>query len=210
MCDPTKQGARRYAAAASLIFALLAANCSLAYGLGADYGREELAMRAGDLGGQTPVHGYWVNWEDVFFYSGDAKAFNRFIAAYGELKHCQLEVVVHRGLKQAGSPWRQLDLPADWSLYVWNNGSFQLAVRSEKGEEAVLSRAFREPAPTRVDVWIGPRLRVQDLRIPAALKVAAACDAAEDDEIKAFLERRRTSPDHAPDPAPKPCGDNVD
>ncbi|HET6880366.1 MAG TPA: discoidin domain-containing protein [Pirellulales bacterium] len=168
---------------------------SQAYGLGGIYGPEELKFRAGAIGGQSPVGGYWVNWEDVFFYAGDAQAFNQFIDAYGGFKRCKLEVVIHRGPKQAAAPWKELDVAADWSLYVWNTGANFLPKiqRNEAGEapsEPVDLEPIGEPAPTRVDLWISQRLKLADLRVPMALNVTAAKDAAQDGEIQKFVAAR--------------------
>lgn len=176
---------------ATVFAALLLAVCPKAFALAADYGPDELKMR-GSVGGQVPIHGYWVNWEDIFFYAGDAEAFNQFIAAYADWRHRRLELVIHRGPKQAASPWRQLDVSADWSLYVWNSGVpfNQKILLNKAGDEEVELVPIGEPAPTRVDAWIGPRLKLSDLRIPPTLKVTAASDAGQDAEIQEFMAAR--------------------
>ncbi len=47
------------------------------------------------------------------------------------------------------------------------------------------------PAPTRVDVWVGTRLKLQDLRIPANLDVEAAKDVQQGGEIEKFITERK-------------------
>src|SRR5262249_19206163 len=168
-----------------------------AFGLGADYSKDELKFH-GTIGGQTPVHGYWVNWEDVFFYAGDAKAFNQFIDAYSKFKYRKLKVVLHVGPHSAQSPWDKAPrvIAADWSLYIWNTG-YPLEGKvliAKPGQTEVEIAPTGEPAPTRVDVWVGARLKLQDLRIPAGLDVSAASDAPPAGEIEKFLIARKTTP----------------
>jgi hypothetical protein len=156
---------------------------SSAFGLGADHSKEELKRRA--VAGQTPVHGYFVNWEDVFYFAGDAKAFNQFVDAYSKFKDVKLQVVIHAGTTTASSPWDKAprDLPADWSFYVWNTG---MPLSDKPADKPV-----GNPAPTRVDVWVGTRLKLQDLRIPANLEVEAAKGVPPGGEIEKFVAERK-------------------
>jgi hypothetical protein len=143
----------------------------VARGLGSDYSKEDLAEKGQIVTGQIPIHGYWVNWEDVFFYTGDTQAFNRFVEAYGKLSHLQLKVVIHAGTTGARSPWDKGDRgPADWSFYRWNVG---------------LPRPGQKPAPSRVDVWIGSKIRLQELNIPANVEVVSG------GEIDRFIAARK-------------------
>ena len=160
----------------------LAVTPSESYALAADYSKAQLKTK-GVFADQMPVHGYWVNWEDVFWYAGDDKAFNQFTQAYAKFKHVQLKVVLHAGEKSASSPWDKepRNLPADWSLYVWNSGTPLDAAEPPRGK----------PAPTRLDVWIGKRLQLKDLRIPDGIEVAAGTGVADDSEIAKFVASRR-------------------
>ncbi len=176
----------RYAAGIGVL--LLAGLTPLpAFGLAADYGKDDLKLH-GTFAGQVPVHGYWVNWTDLFFYAGDARAFNQFVEAYSRLEHRRRKVVLHRGTKRAASPWDKgpRDIPADWSFYVWNTGR-PLTGGSWPGEPP------GPPAPTQIDVWVGARLKLSDLRIPAGMEVAAGPDAAGDGDIARFVAERAAS-----------------
>jgi hypothetical protein len=155
-------------ASLALAVLLLAACAPKALGLGADFSKANLVQ--GELvKGQTPVHGYFVNWEDVFFYSGDTKALNEFLAAYGKLPKAKLRVVIHAGTTRARSPWGPQDRgPADWSFYRWNTGG--------RGNA---------PAPTRVDVWLGSRIRLDELRVPGNVEVESG------GEIEKFVAARK-------------------
>ena len=138
---------------------------SSAFGLGADHSKEELARR-----GPNCVHGYFVNWEDVFFFAGDTAALNKFLEGYAKTPDAVLRVVLHPGPKKARSPWdkEDRDIPADWSLYVWNKGG-----------------PGGPPAPTRVDVWLGGKIKLDELRVPANVAVESG------GEIDKFIEAHR-------------------
>jgi hypothetical protein len=139
--------------------------------LGSDFSKEELALQGQVVRGQIPVHGYWVNWEDVFFYTGDTPAVNQFLEAYGKLEQHQFKVVIHAGTRGARSPWDQADRgPADWSFYRWNAGSPQPGAK---------------PAPSRVDVWLGSRIKLAELRVPANVEVVSG------GEIESFIAGRK-------------------
>jgi hypothetical protein len=155
----------------ALVVALVLFSAQEAGALGSDYSASELETRGVLVRGQKPVHGYWVNWEDVFFYSGDTAAFNRFVAAYAKLEHTKLKVVIHAGTKKAKSPWDKVerDVAADWSLYRWNAGEL---------------KAGDTPAPGRVDVWLGSRIKLGELVIPDNVEVASG------GEIEAFVKDR--------------------
>jgi hypothetical protein len=136
-----------------------------ALALGGDYPKAKLAEQ-----GPNCVHGYFVNWVDVFFYSGDTATFNTFVAGYSQRTDLKLRVVIHAGAKKARSPWDKADrdIAADWSYYVWNVGIPDP----------------RKPAPSRVDVWLGSRIKLDELRIPANVEVVSG------GEIERFIEKR--------------------
>ena len=158
------------------VFALAVAlspwSASEALALGADYSKQDLESKGQLVKGQKPVHGYWVNWEDVFFYAGDTAAFNRFVEAYSKMPNAKLRVVIHPGTKKARSPWDKADrdMAVDWSLYVWNTGT---------------STPGAKPAPSQVDVWLGSRIKLEDVRIPANVEVVSG------GEIEKFVRERQ-------------------
>lgn len=156
--------------AASIVLIFLA-TVSDAFGLGADFSKEELKRQGELVEGQTPVHGYFVNWEDVFFYTGDTAELNRFLQAYGKQTGLKRQVVIHAGGKKARSPWDNADrdIAVDWSFYRWNTGN---------GNSA-------KPAPSRVEIWIGSRIKLDELQIPADVEVTSG------GEIERFVERRQ-------------------
>jgi hypothetical protein len=153
----------------ALIVALFPLSASEALALGRDLPRDYLEDHGQLVKGQIPVHGFMVNWVDVFFYSGDTADFNRFVEAYSKLENVELRVVIHAGARKARSPWdkEDRDIPVDWSYDVWNTA---------KGGK---------PAPTRVDVWLGSRIKLADVRIPANVEVVSG------GEIEKFVAERK-------------------
>jgi hypothetical protein len=135
-------------------------------------GLKELANRS------DRVHGYWVNETDVFFYDGDSKALNEFMDGYSKLKNTALRVVIHAGARKARSPWdkTERDIPVAWIL----------AASSSPLDKAVVQNAGGR-FYTRVDVWLGSRLKLDDLRIPAAVEVVSG------GEIEKFIAKHRTN-----------------
>ena len=144
----------------ALIVALFSLSASQALAIGRDLPKDYLEDHGQLVKGQIPVHGFMVNWEDVFFYSGDTAAFNKFVEAYSKLENVEHRIVIHAGSKKARSPWdkEDRDIPADWSYYVWNTGPVP------KGSK---------PAPAKVDVWLGSRIKLEELRIPANVEVVS-------------------------------------
>ena len=57
--------------------------------------------------------------------------------------------------------------------------------------EKAADKPVGKPAPTRIDVWVGTRLKLQDLSIPANLDVEAAKDVPADSEIGKFVAERK-------------------
>ena len=159
-----------------LAFALFVAwfllSASEALALGRDLPKDYLEEHGQLVKGQVPVHGFMVNWEDVFFYSGDTADFNRFIEAYSKLENLEHRIVIHAGTKKARSPWDKEDrnIPVGWSYYVWNTGPVP------KGGK---------PAPAKVDVWLGSRIKLEELRIPANVEVVSG------GEIEKFVGERK-------------------
>src|SRR5262249_17849404 len=122
------------------------------------------------------VHGYWVNETDVFFYNGDSKAFNEFADGYSQLKGTQLRVVLHAGTKKARSPWDTAarDIPDAWSLHA----------PSDPLDKDGVPKAGNGYY-TRVDVWLGSQVKLEELRIPANVEVVSG------GEIEKFIAERQ-------------------
>jgi hypothetical protein len=177
--------------ALALILAVHCDGTSEAFAMGDDYSSEELGQKGELVDGQTPVHGYWVNWEDTFFYSGSTAELNLFLEAYGKLSSSKLRVVIHSGAKRARSPWDTMDreIPVDWTFYRSN---------ARSADQFML-------APTQVDVWLGDRIQLDDLCVPPGVEVASG------GEIERFVERsqKQAAKVVVPDEAIKLAGQGI-
>jgi hypothetical protein len=121
------------------------------------------------------VHGYFVNFEDVFFFKGDTDALNDFLAKYAQLLGAKLHVVIHGGRLDVRSPWdkQSRDIEADWQLYATPFTRDQVQAGAVK------------PGPfvTRVDVWLGGSINLDELRVPEIISVDSG------GEIEAFVKK---------------------
>lgn len=135
-------------------------------------GLEELANR------QDRVHGYWVNETDVFFYNGDTVQLNQFLIDCAQLHNTSLHVVLHPGAKKARSPWDQADrdIPVSWVLYA--------SFHPLEGSKPKAGDQYH----TRVDVWLGSQVKLEDLDIPAEIEVVSG------GEIERFIAERQAAP----------------
>ncbi|MCI0641739.1 MAG: hypothetical protein L0Y72_26300 [Gemmataceae bacterium] len=122
------------------------------------------------------VHGFWVNDTDVFFFAGDTAALNRFLADYAKLEKMTFQVVLHPGPKKARSPWdeQDRDIPVDWKLYCNLRGGDQF---DEKNAPGVMY--------SRVDVWLGRNISLDQLQVPANVDVVSG------GEIERFVKERK-------------------
>jgi hypothetical protein len=125
------------------------------------------------------VHGYWVNETDVFFYHGDSQKFNQFIDGYRKLKNTTLRVVIHAGTKKARSPWDKADrdILVAWSLHA------SCSPLAGVGVPKAGDRFY-----TRVDVWLGSPVKLEELRIPPTIEVISGR------EIEKFIAERQGQP----------------
>ena len=114
------------------------------------------------------VHGYLVNAEDRHFYAGSTEALNQFLQAYAQLDESRLEVMLHAGTKQAVSPWNESGKgpQADWALYIAPRDWLKHSSRTKVTDAD-------PPTITRVDIWLGGKIDVDELRIPGRVTINA-------------------------------------
>jgi hypothetical protein len=121
------------------------------------------------------VHGFFVNQEDLFFYSGDAVALSAFLRDYAKLEGVVAKrLIQHEGVGEAKSPWAKEGQPCDWELYVCPKGWHNLAELSKGGTNSVevLQIAAKEAGYiVEVHVWIGGRLALDQVEIPKTVEV---------------------------------------
>ena len=170
---------------------------SVAQGMGADYSKNPVKndkwptglaelVNAGNL-----VHGYFVNWEDIFFFRGDTAGLNEFLAKYARLPDTTLRVVIHPGRLHVRSPWdkKPRDIVADWKLYA-----------SPLTRDPERAGKFKPgPFVTRLDVWLGGSVKLSELRVPDNVSVESG------GEIEAFVNAHRAAQGPATRPATGPA-----
>lgn len=145
---------------------------SVASGLGGDHkgpvgGSDKWPAGLKDLANRSDrVHGYFVNWEDVFYFAGKTPALNDFLSKYATLPNTKLEVVLHPGAKQARSPWDTVDrdINVDWMLYSTPFTAVQLTG----------GKVTPGPFVTKLEIWLGGKISLADLKVPKNIEVRSS------------------------------------
>ena len=156
-----------------LIFGVLtiivaAATAKQAFALGSDFSKDQIAAA-----GKHCVHGFWVNQQTVMFYAGDTAQLNRDLAKLLEGQYAARKVVIHSGTSKARSPWdtKDRDIGVDWSVNTWDDPA-----DAAKAVPRMLMN---------IDIWLGSKINLNDLRIPRGFEVAAG------PEIDNFIRKRQ-------------------
>lgn len=126
------------------------------------------------------VHGWFVNWEDVFYFRGDTQDLHRFIRRAVALPGCDLRVVLHPGPLDVRSPWDAAPRPlrADWTLYA---APF---TREQVTDDGITPGPFM----LRIHVYLGGRVRLDGLAVPAEVTVESSGEI--EDFVRRHAERR--------------------
>jgi hypothetical protein len=116
------------------------------------------------------VHGFFVNAEDIFFFSGSAAKLTAFLQDYSRLEGVEgRRLILHDGIGEAKSPWAKTGRACDWKLYACPKGWHNLGVLSKQGTNAVeaLQKAAKEPGyVVEVHFWIGGRIALDQVDVP--------------------------------------------
>lgn len=121
------------------------------------------------------VHGFFVNAEDIFFYSGSAAELTTFLQSYSRLEGIESRcLILHDGIGEAKSPWAKTGRPCDWKLYACRKGWHNFAVASKQGTNSVevLHNAAIEPRYVlEVHFWTGGRIPLDQVDVPKGVEV---------------------------------------
>jgi len=126
------------------------------------------------INNQNRVHGFFVNAEDRFFFSGDTSAFSSFLKQYTALKNIAgHRLIVHSGKGVAKSPWDDGDgKPCDWMLDVapvsWREGNADKVFRDKDGSR--LKEGDKEYL-VELHVWTKGKVDISKLKIPKGVLV---------------------------------------
>ncbi len=120
------------------------------------------------------VHGYRVNAEDVFFYSGDAAAFNDFLIKYvvldGVAAH---KLKLLRGPGIARSPWSNAPgVPCDWRVRIAPRPARPTPQEPRAGlQPATVGGGTNQTCRVELDLWMGGNVDFSKLQIPAGVAI---------------------------------------
>lgn len=121
------------------------------------------------------VSGYFVNQEDLFFYTGTTADFTAFLRDYSKIQGVEKHLLIlHDGVGEAKAPWDNGHQACDWKLYGCPKGWLNIGVLSRAGTNSV--EALREAAKDtnyvlEVHVWIGGHVALDKVTIPENVEV---------------------------------------
>ena len=155
--------------AMALIGWALACSCEQALGLGGDHPNGQPARSNGnwpngmeDLVNITNrVHGFFVNDQDVFFFSGSVTNFTQFLQQYSKIQGIvdTHRLVLHEGAGEAKSPWEKVGRSCDWKLYGRGNG----------WKAGVITNYVLE-----VHLWTGGHIALEKVVVPKNVEIVGA------------------------------------
>lgn len=121
------------------------------------------------------IAGYDVNSEMVFFFSGSAQDFTRFLEAYSHIQVAEEhQMVLHDGVGEAKSPWAGTGRPCDWKLYCapksWLE-AHRLLSQGTNSLAVVQSAAKDTNYVLVVHFWTGGGVALNQVRVPDNVKV---------------------------------------
>lgn len=135
------------------------------------------------------VHGLWVNWNDWFYYSGDAKVFNGVLEKYAKLEGIPHILVLHEDAGMTGGLGDPKDIPFDWEIGVWMRWG-----------NMGIPKDPNDPGSTQVAVvqlhlggrpGVRPGVKLEDVKVPVAVHVEAADQKNAPDATNLFIARHR-------------------
>jgi hypothetical protein len=109
------------------------------------------------------VRGFFVNREELFFFSGTATNFSQFLQAYSQVNGIdQHSLILHAGKGEAKAPWDTKGKSCDWKLYGCPKSWHNLAVL-----KLTNSAALHEPGYVlEVHFWTNGPISLDQVSIP--------------------------------------------
>ena len=121
------------------------------------------------------VHGFFVNQEDIFFFSGGATELTAFLQGYSQIEGIEdRRMILHDGIGKAKSPWNKTGRPCDWKLYVCPKGWHNIRELSKQGTNSVevLRKAAKEPGYiSEVHFWTGGSIALDQVEVPKDVEI---------------------------------------
>ena len=118
-------------------------------------------------GGQ--VYGYYLNWDDHFFFAGDTEDFNEFLQRCAKLKGGPTKLILHPGQGNRDT-FEKRYLPSDGTIrFDWKVTVPQL-VEWDKTKLPASVRVTSSGEIT-VELWLGGQVDLSKVEVPLNLKV---------------------------------------
>jgi hypothetical protein len=122
----------------------------------------------------NPVYGYFLNADDYFFFSGGSAELNRFLAKCSSLEGTPVTVVLQSGPgKVAKFHEKKPSVVHDWKLSTVNRAE-------HRDEPGVQGRPGLGQYVLVVEVHVGGRIPLRDLKMPANVELKAGQAATAD------------------------------
>jgi hypothetical protein len=120
------------------------------------------------------VHGFFVNAEDLFFFSGSASNFTVFLKNYSQTSGIEKHrLILHEGMGEAKSPWEKTGRACDWKLYGCPKGWSNLAALKDTNSVEAMQKAAQEPGYVlEVHFWTGGRIGLDQIVVPQNVEIA--------------------------------------
>jgi len=114
------------------------------------------------------VCGHWIVSEHIFYFSGSAMEFSKFLADYSKIEGVERHVVIlHDGVGEALSLKRERRGSCDWELY----GCDSLRRNSIDAMRGVIKTPSHTNYVVEVHFWTGGRLALEKVNIPPNIEI---------------------------------------
>jgi hypothetical protein len=151
------------------------------FGLGSDYPTNESSNpfwpkgMAELVNVTNRVHGFWVNSEDIFFFSGSTTNFTSFLEDYSKIQGIEKhQLILHDGVGEAKSPWAKTGRSCDWKLYGCPKGWLNLGKLALQGTNSI--EVMRQAAKDtnyvlEVHFWTSGKIALEQITIPQNVEI---------------------------------------
>jgi hypothetical protein len=116
------------------------------------------------------VHGFFVNAQDIFFYSGTADDLTAFLKRYSQVQGIEAHrLVLHAGIGEAKSPWGKTTRACDWKLTGCPRSWL------DAGRGAGAKAAANTNYVLEVHFWTGGKIDLNNAAISKVIEFGGEC-----------------------------------
>jgi hypothetical protein len=156
---------------------------------GSDYRNDELVRHSSTnwpkqldmlVNATNRVHGFWMNQEDMFFFTGDASELTAFLLECSQADGVvSRRVVIHEGIGEAKSPWgKGVGRACDWKLYACPKGfhnvmtlAMTTGVPDKKSLEELRKAGSEAGYILEVHFWTGGHIAPGNIQVPKNFEI---------------------------------------